>query len=67
MPFIKLPLRQRIERAQSPYGFGWSEFQKIARMPEKMRPSVASVARMYGKSRQTIERWFKAWGEEEKK
>lgn len=64
MPFTKLPLRQRIERTNSPNGFGWAEFQKIANMPKEERPSVSSVARMYGKSRKTIDKWFLAWEEE---
>jgi hypothetical protein len=64
MPFTKLPLRQRIERTNSPHGFGWDEFQKIMRMPEETRPSVASVARMYGVDRKTVDKWIVAWKEE---
>jgi hypothetical protein len=63
MPFTKLPLKQRIERTNSPHGFGWDEFQKIMRMPASERPSINSIARMYGVAGKTAKSWIMEWEE----
>lgn len=64
MPFVKLPLKQRIERTNAPNGFGWVEFEKIMKMPKEARPSTRSIARMYGVEPITARRWMLAWEEE---